>query len=112
MDNKNNRYQTMERNMILVLLGDLALFIIYLISAGNGIIWLKVIFFILTISLSVLCLAFLYISGELLKQRSLWMGTAAAAIAVCLLFSLILNFPSPSPYRQAETNSISTSADS
>lgn len=112
MDSKNNRYQTMERNMILVLLGDLALFVAYLIAAGNGIIWLKVILFILTISLSVLCLVFLYISEELFKQRSLWMGTAAAAIAVCILFSLILNFPSPNPYRQAERNNISTSADS
>lgn len=108
MDKKNNRYQIMERNMILILIGDLLLFIAYLVAAGNGIIWLKVILAIVTILLSVLCLIFLYLSGELLKQRSLWMGTASAAIAVCILFSLILNYPSPSPYRQTETGSISS----
>ena len=41
---------------------------------------------VLCILLSLACLAFLYVSKELLRQRSLWMSTAAAAILVCLLF--------------------------
>lgn len=98
--------------MVVVLLANLVLFISYLIAAGNGILWLKVILSILTILLSVLCLVFLHLSGELGKQRSLWMSTAAAAIAVCVFFSLVLNFPSPSPYQHTETNSISSDAES
>lgn len=101
MDNKT-RYKTMELILLIAILVDLALFITFMIAAGNGIIWMKALFAILTIAVSVLCLLFLYKTGELLKQRSLWMTTAAAAILICLLFSLILNFPSPNPYHQAE----------
>ena len=99
MEARQYRYKTMERNMTIVLLCDLLLFIVYLIAAGNGIVWLKVIVSILTILVSVLSLVFLHITNELLKQRSLWMSTAAAAIAVCILFSLVLNFPSPNTYQ-------------
>ena len=88
---QNNRYKDMERYMTYVLLTDLALFILYLCFAS--IIWLKVILSIFIILISGLSLAYLYITKELLKPRSLWMSTAAAAILVCLLFSLILNFP-------------------
>lgn len=93
-----NRYKQMERSTTLVLIADLLLFIFYLVSAANGITWLKIILFILTFFLSLLCLLFLYYAGELLRQRSLWMTTGFAAIAVCILLSLILNYPSPSPY--------------
>lgn len=105
MGNGKNRYKDMERSVTLVLLADLILFILYLIVAANGIIWLKVILFILTVLLSVLCLLFLYYTGELTKQRSLWMTTAFAAITVCVLFSLILNYPSPNPYTRVESTS-------
>ncbi len=108
MDKKQNRYKDMERKMCLVLLADLLLFVGYLIAAGNGIIWLKVILFILTIFVAILCLVFLYLSDELFKPRSLWMSAAALAIAVCVLFSLILNFPSPSPFRDTDSTTSST----
>lgn len=97
MQNKQNRYQEMERYMSLALIADFLLFVVFLIAAGNGVIWLKVITAIVTILLSCLCLAFLYITKELLRQRSFWMTVAAGAILVCLLFSLILNFPCPAP---------------
>lgn len=108
MSKPKNRYQEMEHYMTYALLADLVIFILYLIAAGIGIIWLKVITAIIAILLSGLCLAFLYLSQELLRPRSLWMSAAAAAIAVCVLFSLILNFPSPSPYKQAETSSVTS----
>lgn len=98
----------MERYMTYALLADLVIFVLYLIAAGTGIIWLKVITAIIAILLSGLCLAFLYLSQELLRPRSLWMSAAAAAIAVCVLFSLILNFPSPSPYKQTETSPVTS----
>lgn len=98
MKKKNNRYQQMARNMTYTLLTDLLLFIVFLIAAGTGTIWLKVVTAILAILISSLCLGFLYLSKELLRQRSLWMTAAAAAILICTIFSLIVNFPSPSPY--------------
>ena len=87
----------MERSITAALLLDLFIFIIYMISAGNEIIWLKVLTILGILALSGGCLYLLYISRELLKQRSLWMTAGAAAILICLLFSLILNFPSPKP---------------
>ena len=95
MAKKQNRYQQMQTYVTRALLIALALFLLYLIVAGAGIIWLKVILSILTLALSLLIVGFLYLCGELLKKRSLWMSTAGAAIFVCTLASLILNFPSP-----------------
>lgn len=97
MARKLNRYKEMERYMILAIGLDVALFVLYMIVAGAGIIWLKVILTILMVLLSGAILAFLYMTQELLRPRSLWMTAAAGAILVCLVFSLILNFPSP-PY--------------
>ena len=97
MPQRKNRYSQMSRQMTLYLLADLLVFILFLVVSGYGIIWLKVLTAIITIVGSLLCLAFLYLSKELLKQRSLWMTAAAAAILLCTFFSLILNFPSPTP---------------
>lgn len=97
MAKKLNRYKVMERNMLFVLLTDLLLFIFFLISAGNGITWLKVVLSLFVMIISLGSLGFLYLSNELLKRRSLWMGTAAAAMFLCTIFALILNFPSPAP---------------
>ncbi len=83
--------------MTYALIADGLLFILYLICAGAGIIWLKVILAILAILLSGLCLAWLFVSRELLRPRSLWMSAAAAAVIVCIVFSLILNYPSAMP---------------
>lgn len=100
MPRKNNRYSKMSRQMAAILIADLLVFIAYLIGAGAGILWLKILTAIIAILVSGLCLAFLYMSKELLKPRSLWMSAAAAAILACLLFSLILNFPSPAPSKE------------
>lgn len=99
MASKPNRYKEMERNMTYSLCADAGIFVLYLICAGNGIIWLKVILFLLCMALSAFLLWLLYLSRELTKKRSLWITTGAAAILVCLLFSLILNFPSPNKYK-------------
>ena len=97
MGKRVNRYKQMERYMTAALLADTALFILYLIGAGLGTLWLKVLAAIVAIVLSSLCLVFLYLTKEILRRRSLWMTAAAAAILLCTLFSLILNFPSPRP---------------
>ena len=95
MAGKKSRYQVMEQYMTYALLADAALFLLYLLFAGLGLVWLKVIFGVIAILLSGLLLGYLYLTKELLKRRSLWMSAAAAAVAACVLVSLIVNFPSP-----------------
>ena len=97
MARRNNRYKQMERRMSCVLLAELVLFIVFLFASGFGVIWLKAIIAIVSIIVSLLCLGFLYLSQELLRRRSLWMTAAAVAVLVCVLFSLVLGYPSPSP---------------
>ncbi len=93
MTNEVKRFKQMERVMTAVLIAATVLFIIYLIAAGNGIIWLKVLMAIITILVCGLCLTYLYMTKLLLRPKTMWMTTAAGAILICLLFSLILNFP-------------------
>lgn len=100
MAQKVSRYKTLERYMTVALCLDTVLFIGYMIAAGNGVMWLKIIFSLFCFVLSGAMLWLLYKTKELLRQRSLWITTGAAAIAVCLFFSLILNFPSPNKYKQ------------
>ncbi len=93
MAGNQNRYKQMERYITYGLIANTLLFILYLVFAGLGIIWLKVILTIACFLISGYILYCLYISKELLRQRSLWMSVAAASIIVCIFFSLILNFP-------------------
>lgn len=105
MAQKPNRYKVMERYMTYALCLDTVLFILYMIVAGNGIVWLKVILTLLCLALSGALLWFLYTTKELLRQRSFWITAGAAAIALCLLISLVLNFPSPNKYKQQKDDS-------
>lgn len=97
----NTKYQQSQWYLIYALIAAVGMFALYLVFAGFGIVWLKVITAILAILLSFACLAFLYMSKGLFRPRNLWMTTAAASIIVCLLFSLILHFPSPNKYKIA-----------
>ena len=95
-------FKEMEQYLTYAILAATAIFIIYLIVAGLGIVWLKIVLAILGILLSAAVVGYLYITKELLKRRSIWMTTAACAIAVCTLISLVLNFPSPNKYKPSE----------
>ncbi len=97
MADRRNRYRQLEQVVSLALLGAFALFIFYLIAAGNEIVWLKAVLSVLIFLICAGCLGFLFLSQELLRPRSLWMTLAAAAIALCLLLSLILHYPCPNP---------------
>ena len=99
------RYKQLELYMTYALLADAALFVFYLLFAGLGIAWAKIIFAVLAIVLSIACLAVLYLSRELLRRRSLWITVGAAAVLVCILFSLLLKFPSPSIHKNEAKNS-------
>ena len=90
-----NRYKELERCLIVLLIASLVSFILFLICAGVGVLWLKVIMAIFAILMPVLCLALLYLTKELLKQRSLWLTAAFFGIFLCTVVSLIANYPSP-----------------
>lgn len=99
---KPNKYKVFEQFMTIALCADAVAFILYMIFAGLGIIWLKVILSLVCFALSGYILWVLYNSKELLRQRSLWMTVGAGAIAFCLFMSLVLNFPSPNKYKPVE----------
>ena len=95
MGQNNSRYTQMEYYMTRAILINAALFVLYLIFAGCGVIWMKAITAILTLVLSAGCIAYLYLCRELMRRRSQWMSISAAAMFVLTLASLILNYPSP-----------------
>ena len=93
MAQKRNRYKEMEQLMTVALIASAVLFVLYLICAIAGIVWLKVVIAVITILFCLAGLAFLYLTKELLRQRSLWMTTGFLSVFLCLVVSLILNFP-------------------
>lgn len=102
MAKNQNKYKLFERFLTVALCADAIAFVLYMIFAGLGIVWLKVIFTLVCFALSGYILYLLYKTKELFRQRSLWITTGAAAIAFCLFMSLVLNFPSPNKYKQVE----------
>lgn len=97
MASRRSRFKKMEFYITIALSADAAIFLAYLIFAGIGLTALKIIAAIACIAISGAALYQLFVSHELLRRRSLWMSLAAACIIICILFSLILKFPSP-PY--------------
>ena len=97
MARRKSRFKKMEFYITIALCADVAIFIAYLIFAGIGLVALKIITALLCVGISGAALYQLFVSHELLRRRSLWMSLAAACIIICVLFSLILKFPSP-PY--------------
>ena len=95
MSEPKRSYRELETLLTIVLILTAVDFIIFLLFAGAGVIWIKVITAIFAIGIPVLCLIYLFLIGEWLKQRSLWLTTGFGAILVCTIVSLICNFPSP-----------------
>lgn len=95
MEERRNRYKDLEQLMTVLLIATAVDFLLFLIFSGVGVLWVKVVTAIFAILMPLLSLAFLYISQELLRQRSLWLTTGFASILVCTIVSLICNFPSP-----------------
>lgn len=92
---KRNRYREMESFMTKILIGDAIIFVLFLIFCAKGYTVAKVIAAIVSIIASLLSMAWLFITGELARRRSLWMSTAFGAIFICLLVSLVLKYPCP-----------------
>lgn len=92
---KRNRYREMESKMTLVLISAAVFFVLYLVCASFGLNVLKYILAVVAIIASVLCLGWLYLTGEFKRRRSLWMITGFVSIIACLLVSMILKYPFP-----------------
>ena len=92
---KRNRYREMESKMTLVLLSAAVFFILYLVCASFGLNVLKYILAVVSIVACAACLAWLYLTGEFKRRRSLWMVTGFISIIACLLVSMILKYPYP-----------------
>ena len=101
MAERRSNYKQLELYLTIAVIANAVLFFIFMICAGVGVMWAKVFLAILCLLLSVGTLVILYIKKELLRPRSLWMTFAAGAVLILLLFSLILNFPSPKPVPSA-----------
>lgn len=92
---KRNRYREMESLMTKVIIVDAIVFALFLLCASKGWVVFKVITAIISIVGSLLALCWLYITGEFPRRRSLWMVTGFIGILLCILVSLLLNFPAP-----------------
>lgn len=92
---KRNRYRALEKLMTEILLGDVFVFILFLVFSSKGLNVLRVITATLSILASVLSVGWLFITGELLRRRSFWMVTGFSSIFLCLIISLILKYPCP-----------------
>ncbi len=90
---KRDRYKEFEQLMTLALLGSTMLFVLYLVVAAAGIVWLKVILALVSIVIPLGGLGLLWMSRELLRPRSLWLTCGFFSVIACTLASLILAFP-------------------
>ena len=89
------RYKELEQMMARILVADVVVFALFALFAGLGVVAMKVICAIVTIIVSGMCLAFLYMTGELRKRRSLWIVVGFTGVLVCLLVSLLCHYPAP-----------------
>jgi ABC-type bacteriocin/lantibiotic exporter with double-glycine peptidase domain len=90
---KRNRYQEMEQLLTVALIADAVIFVLYLIVAGAAIGWLKIVLAVVALLMAAAGLAFLFLTRELLKQRSLWLSCGFFSVFLCTLVSLILAYP-------------------
>ena len=104
--NEYKRYKQNERIWVYGLVADAAIGVLYLLMAGLGVVWLKWILAIAAILLSAAGLGSLYLTGELRRQRSLYLTAGYGAVVVVILFSLILNYPSPNELVNNITNAV------
>ena len=93
MAKRNNRYRQLDFIMTRVVIGDVFIFLLYLLSAATGVGWLKGLCAIITILGSALCVGYLYLTQEWLKKRSLWMTLSFASIFLLTIVSLICKVP-------------------
>jgi len=94
---KRNRYRELESLMTKVILGNTAVLVLFLLFSWKELVALKVITSIITVIVALLALAWLVLTGELTRRRSLWMVTGFVCILLIVIASLLLGYPCPKP---------------
>ena len=92
---KRNAFRILEQMLTRVILGALAVFLLMLVAAANGIGWLKWLLAVPVILVSGLGGALLILKQEHKRRRSWWMLASLAGLLLCTLVSLITGFPAP-----------------
>lgn len=92
---KRNAFRKLEQMLTRVILGALAVFLLMLVAAANGIGWLKWLLAVPVILVSGLGGALLILKQEHKRRRSWWMLASFAGLLLCTLVSLITGFPAP-----------------
>lgn len=90
-----HRFEENEKVLTIGLCTGGVLLALYLLMAGLGVAWLKWVLAIVACLLSGAGLGSLYLTGEVRRQRSLYLVVGYACIVVCILVSLLTNYPSP-----------------
>lgn len=92
---KRRSFRQLERQLTMVVLLNLALFLLVMITSNAGILWLKIILALLTMVLSAAGCGFLVLIGEHSRTRSWWILASFGSIFLCTLVSLITGSPAP-----------------
>ena len=95
MAKKKNTFRNFENLLTKVILGTLALFLLMLVAAANGIGWLKWFLALLVLLVSAASTALLVLKQEYRRRRSWWMLASFVGFLACTLVSLITGFPAP-----------------
>lgn len=95
MAKKKNTFRNFENLLTKVILGTLALFLLMLVAAANGIGWLKWFLALLVLLVSAVSTALLVLKQEYRRRRSWWMLASFVGFLACTLVSLIVGFPAP-----------------
>lgn len=95
MAKKKNTFRNFENLLAKVILGTLALFLLMLVAAANGIGWLKWVLALLVLLVSAASTALLVLKQEHRRRRSWWMLASFVGFLACTLVSLIVGFPAP-----------------
>ena len=88
-------YRQFERFLSIFLALSCAMFVLYLVTAGLGILVLKFILALVVAGLAGLGLFLLYRTKELLRSRSLYLTLSYGALLLLTIVSLICNYPAP-----------------
>ncbi len=93
MAEEKSRYQQLEQVLTVFIVLDLLFFLGYLLAALFTVLWAKVLLLVLTLLASALGIALLFSTREIKRHRSRWITYALICIPLCMVVSMICQFP-------------------
>lgn len=92
---KRPGFRRLERMLTMVIAAETALFLLMLMVAAFGIIWLKVVLGVVILAVSAMGCGLLILMQEYRRRRSWWLLSAFGSLLLCTLVSLIAGYPAP-----------------